>query len=152
MSSFTTPLQAELVFQEYEKRPTWFERIFLKKPIRTYEKQNVWKLTEAFEYYRTDDETSVIKVHKGFVTDLATIPRCFWSIFPPFGEYAKAAVIHDFLYYYAIGTKKEADIIFKEAMKVLGVNVFTRQLLYWSVRLVGEGNFNLPKERIPKLP
>src|SRR5262245_38142541 len=38
-------------------------------------------------------------VPAGFVTDLASIPRIFWSALPRDGEYAYAAILHDYLYW-----------------------------------------------------
>jgi len=40
-----------------------------------------------------------ITVPAGFDTDYASIPRIFWPIYPPDGEYAPAAILHDFLYH-----------------------------------------------------
>jgi len=101
-----------------------------------------WKLLEKFEYhvgkYPSDD---VISVPSGFVTDLASIPRVFWWLMPPHGEYAKAAIVHDYLYDNAIGSKKYADDILFEAMGVLGVAKWRKQVIYWSVRWFGHGNY-----------
>ncbi|ECG8634089.1 DUF1353 domain-containing protein, partial [Salmonella enterica subsp. salamae] len=63
-----------------------------------------WRVYEPFEFYLSDDNTDVIEVPAGFVTDLATIPRIFWSLMPPDGKYAKAAIIHDYLYDNALRT------------------------------------------------
>lgn len=71
MSSFTTPLRFELLGG----------RLFA--------------LTDPFEYHvGAYPGGTVIRVPKGFVTDLASIPRALWSVFPPDGDYAKAAVVH----------------------------------------------------------
>src|SRR5690606_541780 len=40
-----------------------------------------------------------IEAPRGFVTDLASIPRMFWSALRPDADYAYAAIIHDFLYW-----------------------------------------------------
>lgn len=47
-----------------------------------------------------DDEghEGFIVVPVAFVTDLASIPRVFWLLLPPFGEYLFGAVVHDWLY------------------------------------------------------
>ncbi|EAM4425949.1 DUF1353 domain-containing protein, partial [Salmonella enterica] len=34
-----------------------------------------WRVYEPFEFYLSDDNSDVIEVPAGFVTDLATIPR-----------------------------------------------------------------------------
>jgi len=38
-----------------------------------------------------------ILIPQGFITDLATSPRIFWALIPPFGVYEAAAVLHDWL-------------------------------------------------------
>ena len=99
-----------------------------------------WILIDKFEYY-TDlfGERKTIIVPKNFITDLASIPRILWSIYPPFGKYTKAAVLHDYLYKKHSGfERKEADKIFREAMKVSKVDFFTRNLFYFNVRIFGK--------------
>lgn len=101
-----------------------------------------WEVLTEFSYYRTNDENKIITVPEGFRTDLATVPRWLWSMFPPHDSYAKAAVIHDYLYYYGIGTKKEADLIFKEALEVLELPKWKVTALYNAVKFFGKGNFD----------
>lgn len=101
-----------------------------------------WQLLAAFEYHvGSYPSDTVIRVPAGAVTDLASVPRLLWAIFPPHGRWAKAAIIHDYLYARAIGSKASADRTFLEAMTVLGVSHFTRTLMYWAVRWFGRGNY-----------
>lgn len=100
-----------------------------------------WRVYEPFAFYLSDDNSDVIEVPAGFVTDLATIPRIFWSLMPPDGKYAKAAIIHDYLYDNALRTKKEADLIFLDGMTVLGVARWKRTIMYYAVRLFGQGMY-----------
>lgn len=107
-----------------------------------------WKLIEPFEYYRTGREHVRYTVPAGFITDFASVPRLLWPILPPYGRYGKAAVLHDYLYRSGIVGRCEADIIFKEAMEVLGVARWKRRVLYAGVRLFGAKRFNkFRKER-----
>ncbi|EBC7338196.1 DUF1353 domain-containing protein [Salmonella enterica] len=100
-----------------------------------------WRVHEPFTFYLSDDNSDAIEVPAGFITDLATIPRIFWSLMPPDGKYAKAAIIHDYLYDNALRTKREADRIFLDGMTVLGVPRWKRTIMYWAVRLFGRGNY-----------
>lgn len=101
-----------------------------------------WQVLAAFEYHvGSYPSATVISVPVGTVTDLASVPRLLWTIFPPHGRWAKAAIIHDYLYDQAIGTKKYADRTFRESMAVLGVSRVTRTLMYWAVRWFGRGNY-----------
>ncbi|EMW9885841.1 DUF1353 domain-containing protein [Salmonella enterica] len=104
-----------------------------------------WRVHEPFAFYLSDDNSDVISVPAGFVTDLATIPRIFWTLLPPDGKYAKAAIIHDYLYDNALRTKQEADLIFLDGMVVLGVPKWKRVIMYWAVRWFGRGMYE--KER-----
>lgn len=100
-----------------------------------------WRLVEPFEFWLTDSPDDVIHVHAGYVTDLASVPRLLWSVFPPHGRYAKAAIIHDWMYDNALRTKSEADRIFLDAMEVLKVPCWRRWVIYCSVRIFGRGNY-----------
>lgn len=82
-----------------------------------------------------------ITVFKGFITDGASIPKCFQCIYSPYGKYIKAAVIHDFLYSKFNNTginRTLADKIFKFIMKETKVNNSTINKFYRAVRVFGE--------------
>ncbi|EAW6539825.1 TPA: DUF1353 domain-containing protein [Salmonella enterica subsp. enterica serovar Stanley] len=100
-----------------------------------------WRVHEPFAFYLSNDNSDVIEVPAGFITDLATVPRIFWIMLPPDGKYAKAAIIHDYLYDNALRTKKEADRIFLDGMTVLGVPRWKRMIMYYAVRLFGQGMY-----------
>ncbi|EEG2782570.1 DUF1353 domain-containing protein [Salmonella enterica] len=107
-----------------------------------------WRVHEPFAFYLSDDESDVIEVPAGFITDLATVPRIFWILLPPDGKYAKAAIIHDYLYDNALRTKKEADLIFLDGMTVLGVPRWKRTVMYHAVRWFGRGSYGKIKSPI----
>ncbi|HGJ5067315.1 TPA: DUF1353 domain-containing protein [Salmonella enterica subsp. enterica serovar Muenchen] len=100
-----------------------------------------WRVHEPFAFYLSDDNSDEIEVLTGFVTNLATVPRIFWILLPPDGKYAKAAIIHDYLYDNALRTKQEADRIFLDGITVLGVPKWKRTVMYWAVRLFGRGRY-----------
>lgn len=95
-----------------------------------------WRITAGFRFVPL--KGSVIEVPAGFITDFASVPRIFWRIFPPTGEYGKAAVIHDYLYHYP-GTRNrgECDAILFDGMEVLGCGWWTRHLIHKAVRMGG---------------
>jgi hypothetical protein len=83
---------------------------------------------------------AIIEVPAGFVTDLASIPRPLWAIFPPDGNYAPAAVIHDWLYRNnALHSfnRGQCDGFLLEGMEQLGVNWFKRKIIWSGVRVGG---------------
>lgn len=114
-------------------------------------------LVEPLEYrVGSADSLESIMVPKGFVTDFASIPLGLHNSFPPLGLWARPAIIHDFLYAtkgtgaYRTRrwinrpvdyTRPEADAIFKEAMKVVGVPPWRREVMYRAVRWGGENGW-----------
>jgi len=98
--------------------------------------KNRWKNLETFEYHVGEfPSKEVITVEKGFMTDFASVPRIFWAIISPIDTHAKAAVIHDYCYYYAPYNRKISDQIFHEALKVLNVPPWKVWCMYRGVRI-----------------
>jgi len=87
--------------------------------------------------FHSDVLASTITVPAGFQTDLASVPRFLWAIFPPFGKYTEAAIVHDYLYTWQPCTRAQADDVLMEGMQTLGVSCISRQLIYGSVRAFG---------------
>lgn len=83
-------------------------------------------------------------VPRGFVTDFASVPRVFWRLFRPDGDYAYAAVLHDYLYWEQTVERSVADEIFRAAMDDLKIKDWQAEILYRAVDLFGssawEGN------------
>ena len=97
-----------------------------------------WYLRGPFGYaVGSEDSEDVIDVPEGFMTDFASVPRPLWWLFPRWGRYGNAAVIHDYLYWDRSRSRKDSDGIFLQAMRVLEVGVVTRTLLYLAVRIGG---------------
>ena len=105
-----------------------------------------WILLEDLEYHvGSPDSGDVILVPKGFVTDFASSPKWTWWLVPPFGRYSPASVLHDFLYRNHIKTKQESDNIMLEAMIVMDVPRWQRNLIHWSVRTFGNSSWKKGK-------
>ena len=79
----------------------------------------------------------VVVVPVGFASDGASVPRALWSIYPPFGKYLEAAVVHDYFCVTHEIDSVTAAKVFREAMKVCGVNKWRRNKMYWAVRIGG---------------
>lgn len=132
MSSFTEPLQTE---QDGDVHTTSRDLVY-------------W--TDCDDT-RADEPLSLrcrvhIVVPAGFKTDGASIPRLLWPVFGhPFERYAAAAVLHDSLYRIKTMSRAEADRIFLEAMAVLGVPKWKRNLMYAGVRAGGWWYWNRSK-------
>lgn len=106
--------------------------------------RDLWIVKKAFSYSLDGVGVARIVVPQGYLTDGASVPRVFWSFFPPWGRYGQAAVLHDWLCEY-LGywdgdnwtriSRKEADNILNDAMKELGVSKATRVIMYTAVKL-----------------
>ena len=105
-----------------------------------------WKLLARLRWaaYKSID-LYVVDVPVGFECDGASIPRFFWRLIgPPWGEYARAAVLHDYLYRFGridgkVITRKRADQIFYDAMIDVGVYPLKAWAMYQAVRLGAGG-------------
>ena len=117
-----------------------------------------WILSRALTYTNPDiDEDALervgvkvvgsrISVRKGFVTDLASVPRICWMFIAPW-DVARAAIIHDLLYKRirqyrgecSKGAKKSSDNVFHMAMKDAAPSVAKWKIAaaYYAVRLFG---------------
>lgn len=76
-------------------------------------------------------------VPRGFITDLASIPRALRWLIDPDGPSRQAAVLHDFLYCIHYLPRAEADALFLEALESCGVGRATRWAMYLGVRAGG---------------
>ncbi|MGF6482830.1 DUF1353 domain-containing protein [Paraburkholderia sp. JPY419] len=85
----------------------------------------------------TQSPLAPVKVPRGFVTDFASVPRVFWSLFRPDGDYAYAAVVHDYLYWQQDRPKSDADLIFRSVMDDLKITDRQSAILYHAVDLFG---------------
>lgn len=105
-----------------------------------------WILIDDLQF-QSDAMWQVVVAPRGFQTDLASIPRFLWAVFPKVDKYDAAAVIHDAGYAGAlvdmkgdrmIVTKAQADRLFREGCRVLEVNGVVAWLMYTMVRLFGD--------------
>lgn len=114
------------------------------EPLILQPQDGMWVTTRPLIYeIGKKGSNLLIVVPEGFKTDLATIPRLLWSVFSPFDSRTSAAVVlHDWLYTWQGFDKSVADVIFYEAMGVLGVSQFKRILLYSAVIVCGSFYYN----------
>ena len=96
----------------------------------------LWQLLAPFEYHRDNGE--IIRAEKDFVTDFGSKPFFSWSLIgSPTDEAGPAYIIHDYIYFYRLFTRKECDKIFLEAMEVLGIGWWKRGTMYNFCRWFG---------------
>jgi hypothetical protein len=96
-----------------------------------------WTNVEDMTYIIGDTDERIV-VPKGFVTDFASIPLPLWSLgLSPHGQYSRAAIIHDFLYWSQGCTRAQADRLMVIAMKESQVAEFDEAAIYAGVNIFG---------------
>ena len=103
-----------------------------------------WELLESISVTLSNGDSLIIE--KGLQTDLSSSPKFLWWLFPPYGKFLLAALIHDYLY---INDYKKSECNSKEARAFadyqmlyfsnkLNDNKTDNYLRYWAVRLFGK--------------
>jgi hypothetical protein len=110
-----------------------------------------WVIRNSFSYdIGEENSKNTINIPIGFTTDFTSVPRFLWWLFPRWGKYGNAAVIHDYCYWEQMLSRKEADLIFKEAMEVLQVPKWKISTIYRAVRTFGHIAWNKNKKNKEK--
>jgi hypothetical protein len=99
-------------------------------PLGHYYKDKRWVLLG-------DYTISGFTIPAGFKTDIDSIPRWIPFLFAILKHRAiEASVLHDYLYSIKYD-RAQADLFYRQAMKVTKVNPFIREMIYTGVRLFG---------------
>ena len=95
-----------------------------------------WETLRALTYHAKSEDFKVPVQER---TDFASVPRVFVWFIPRYGRYTKAAILHDYLCSVAVPegriTRIDADGIFRQAMRELGVPFLRRWIMWAAVRL-----------------
>lgn len=94
-----------------------------------------WQLLTPL-VYRSESGAEIV-VPVGFLTDLASIPQVFQGIVPVNDAHRDAAVLHDYLFVIQDRPRAAVDALFLEAMRLSGVRVTQRGVMWAAVRLGG---------------
>ena len=131
-----------------------------------FKRPNKWKLTKSLTF-KTDlfeNEIALFKKHKvdlkwnkdtltvpkGYITDMASVPRAAWAFIAPF-DVARAAICHDVMYEKLNAVRKKvkktefatmraiADTVFLHGMEAAEPKVasWKKWSAYYAVRLFG---------------
>ena len=79
---------------------------------------------------------TLVIIPKGMETDLSSVPRFLWGLFPPFGDFLIASLVHDYMYIYDLG-RKRADEEMLYLSNKYNKNKIDNYLRYLAVRLFG---------------
>jgi hypothetical protein len=129
--------------------------LLLKKNVpEVRDGRSLWAIQAPISY-RTQ-AGDLIRLPKGMVTDLASIPRELSPFLPPDGPWVQAACFHDMLYetkgtgvWYGHPsnsrekpyTREEADGILREAMTALNISEPQKTIIWLGVRVGGAGGW-----------
>jgi len=108
----------------------------------------IYILLDPIEWKPNKDQVGFpnVIVPRGFVSDLASIPPLFWSKLRPDGDYAYAAVVHDFLYWNQHVSFENSNKIFKMNMEDFELDTVTVQTLYQAVSHFGRSAWDANKK------
>jgi hypothetical protein len=112
-------------------------------------KRDQFVLYKDYHYILTNGKQIIIP--KGYVTDMASIPRFFWVIWPPHSvQYRIASLVHDYLYIEPtiVTSRKFADAEFKRILIHYKTNIITANIFYLFIRLFGWYNWNKFKKKL----
>ena len=94
-----------------------------------------WEVKKELKY---EGQKESFTVPDGSPTDFASVPRAFVWFLPRYGSYTMAAILHDYLWreLAANGAMKwkDADGLFRRALRELGVPFLRRWIMWSAVR------------------
>lgn len=143
---FSGPLIAEKIVKVIERKV-----LFIKYKTTV----NEWKVRKKYRFYFDDKRPDhFILVESGWDTDLASVPGFFGFVIQKDGDFAQAAVTHDWAYknrgdvvYKDLPggkiekstplTREEQDRAFLNGMKILGTSLPIRVVMWRAVRRFG---------------
>jgi len=124
-----------VVVPEGSGQPTGFPRGTVVDVEEIEGDESRWRLLKEIDYRGNRQE---FQVPVGETTDFASVPKLFVWFLPRYGKYTKAAVLHDHLWSKEIEkgtiTRLEADGLFRQAMRELGVAFLRRWIMWAAVR------------------
>jgi hypothetical protein len=98
-----------------------------------------WKFWEVRHSLHYRAKIDVFRVGPPFRTDFASVPRVFVWFLPRYERHTRGAILHDYLWQRANADQlpwRDADAIFRRAMRNLGVPFLRRWIMWTAVRWV----------------
>ncbi len=91
----------------------------------------LFRLMKDLQYKSMDGATYIVP--QGFVSDLGSIPKSLWGWVPPH-EFPSAFVLHDYLCKASWISRRDADKILQEALRLSHALRWKVRVIYWGVR------------------
>lgn len=117
--------------------------VFFPLPLETEQINETWhRVVNGFDAVVEEEgqETVVIHVPHGFVTNFASVPRLPFAYLLYGGKGNRAAVVHDYLYAQAERPRNWCDAVFHHGLMALAPEIKQNEAdaMYWGVRTAGE--------------
>jgi len=123
------------------------ERFGMKQILVTQDPDSRW-----FKIVAQDFKVYDITVHKGFKTNLASIPRFLFAFFPPQdNQLMVPSIVHDYVYaesHMNEYSRKDCDRLFRKLLLEYGVSKWKAELFYKIVRWFGKAHYKKRKPLI----
>lgn len=94
-----------------------------------------YNLYEIASHRRITLHGKDIVIFSGFLTDLASVPRLLWFLFPPHGYACIPSVIHDYISQLKLFDRKTCDKIFLELLLETKMSRFQAYIMYFFVSI-----------------
>jgi hypothetical protein len=104
-----------------------------------------WRIQSPLAYQSDVPGVLAVWVPPGFVCDLSSMPRLTWIVAPK-TDYPEAGVLHDWLYQ-GHAPRKAADMVYREALMLLGMSKVKAQGRYVALRMFGWAAYKGTKEQ-----
>jgi hypothetical protein len=102
-----------------------------------------WVVDQPLIALRSNGDKLIVP--RGYITDLASIPRPLRAVFDINGLMRAPAVLHDWLYSSQRYSRAECDAVFLEALEARGVPKAERYAIYSGVRAFGWSHWSTRK-------
>lgn len=114
------------------------DNVIVQAYMYSYKSKKWWKLDRSISVELKDK--SIICIPRGFVYDMATVPKWLWSVVRPFNDGLFATLIHDYLYvnnHEHSLTRKQSDEEYLFWLKIINDNSIDNYIRFIFVRAFG---------------
>ena len=116
--------------------------------VRAFADGANWLLQSPLLYQIGKNDTDIVIVPRGFITDFASMPQPFKALrdlVPSTDRYGIPALVHDYLYWRQDCTREQADNIMEISLKQAGISLLERRIVREGLRQFGQASWDANK-------
>ncbi|BBY82418.1 DUF1353 domain-containing protein [Mycolicibacterium pulveris] len=135
MTQRCAPIEKEAVVHVRQLTADELDALRATKRVFKESAWDEWRTTQPLKF---DGVNRQFEVCDDFATDLVSVPGVVAWFIPRAGRYARAAVLHDYLWRYPDRTgcdRRQADYRFRRQMQRDGVSLLRRWIMWAAVRM-----------------